>query len=70
MPIVKYYKPAPSLQWIIKQFETIKYDGKNQALTEKIIPRPDAAIVFHFKSIPQVVSPEDVSFPKNSTFCK
>lgn len=57
MPVVKFYKPETSLQWIVKQFETIRHDGLNQMLTDKFIPRPDTALVFHFKKIPKVISP-------------
>ena len=57
MPKVEFYKPAPSLQWIIKQFETIKYDRTSKVFSDIFIPRPDAALVFHFKNIPQVVVP-------------
>jgi AraC-like DNA-binding protein len=60
MPQVKFYKPDVSLQWIVKQFETIKHDEPNQILTDKFIPRPDAAIVFHFKNIPKIVAHIDV----------
>lgn len=56
-PAVKFYKPDTSLQWIVKQFETIRHDNPNQILTDKFIPRPDAAMVFHFKNIPKVIAP-------------
>jgi len=46
--------------WIVKQFESIRSDDSNQMLTDKFIPRPDAALVFHFKSIPKVVIPIEV----------
>jgi AraC-like DNA-binding protein len=61
MPTVKFYKPDASLQWIVKQFETIRHDHSSQILTDKFIPRPDAALVFHFKNIPKVITPVDVS---------
>ena len=57
MPVVKFYKPDVSLQWVVKQFETVSYDSSNQLLTDKFIPRPDAALVFHFKNIPKVIAP-------------
>ncbi|MBN2174885.1 MAG: AraC family transcriptional regulator [Bacteroidales bacterium] len=57
MPLVKFYKSDVSLQWIVKQFETIRHNEPNQILSDKFIPRPDAAIVFHFKSIPEIVMP-------------
>jgi AraC-like DNA-binding protein len=57
MPEVKFYTPDPSIQWIVKQFETIKYDSTDQVFTDKFIPRPDAALVFHFRDIPQLVAP-------------
>ena len=61
MPTVKYYKPVASIEWIVKQYETIRQDISFQILTDKFIPRPDAALVFHFKNIPKVVWPVDVS---------
>ncbi|MDZ7741240.1 MAG: helix-turn-helix domain-containing protein [Bacteroidota bacterium] len=61
MPEVKFYTPEVSLQWIVKQFETIKHKDQNKLLTDKFIPRPDAALVFHFKDIPQVVAPVHAS---------
>jgi AraC-like DNA-binding protein len=57
MLTVKFYKPEASVQWIVKQFETIRYDGLNTILTDKFIPRPDVAIVFHFKNIPKIIAP-------------
>jgi len=57
MPEVMFYKPEPSLEWIVKQFETIRHNIPDQILTDKFIPRPDAALVFHFKNIPQVITP-------------
>lgn len=59
-PTVKFYKPDPSIQWIVKQFESIRFFDSNQLLTDKFIPRPDAALVFHFKNIPRVIAPVQV----------
>jgi AraC-like DNA-binding protein len=66
MAAVNFYKPDASLQWIIKQFETIRYEGPDNILTDKFIPRPDAALVFHFRDIPKVIAPVDV--PLRSIF--
>ena len=66
MAEVNFYKPDASLQWIIKQFESIRHDGLDQILTDKFIPRPDAALVFHFKNIPKVIVP--VNVPLRSFF--
>lgn len=66
MPVVKFYKPDVSLQWVVKQFETVSYDSHGQLLTDKFIPRPDAALVFHFKNIPRVIAP--VKVPLRSYF--
>jgi AraC-like DNA-binding protein len=60
MAAVNFYKPDASLQWIIKQFETIRHEGPDHILTDKFIPRPDAALVFHFKNIPHVLAPVDI----------
>ncbi|MBU1368507.1 MAG: helix-turn-helix domain-containing protein, partial [Bacteroidetes bacterium] len=54
---VRFHRPDPALQWIVKQFESIRYDDSNQLLSDKFIPRPDAALVFHFKNIPEVIMP-------------
>ncbi len=59
MPEVKFYKPETSLQWIVTQFETIKYESLNQILSDKFIPRPDVALVFHFGNIPKMIMPDD-----------
>jgi hypothetical protein len=59
-PTVKFYKPDHSIQWIVKQFESIRYCDSNDLLTDKFIPRPDAALVFHFKNIPSVIAPVQV----------
>ncbi len=63
MPTVQFYKPDASLQWIVKQFETIRHDSSSRILTDKFIPRPDAALVFHFKNIPKVIMPVDIMLP-------
>jgi len=56
MPEVQFYKPENSITWIVKQFESVKYKG-NFTLTDKFIPRPDAAIIFHFDTRPSIVEP-------------
>jgi AraC-like DNA-binding protein len=57
---VKFYKPDNSVEWIVKQYESIRYCGSKQLLTDKFIPRPDAALVFHFKNIPRILAPVQV----------
>ncbi len=61
MPTVKFYKPDISIQWIVKQFETIRQDSSSPILTDKFIPRPDAALVFQFKNLPKVITPANTT---------
>ncbi len=63
-PTVKFYKPDVSIQWVVKQFESIRYCNSKKLLTDKFIPRPDAALVFNFKSIPYVATPAQVKLKR------
>lgn len=53
---VKYYKPDRHLSWLVSQFETIKTHEALE-LEDKFVPRTDVAFVFHFKSLPQLITP-------------
>lgn len=44
---IKYYKAENSIEWIVKQFESLRVSG-DSILIDKFIPRHDASIVFHF----------------------
>lgn len=60
MPEAMFFKPDVSLQWFVRQFETIRSGTICQPLDGHFIPRPDAAIVFHFKAIPTIIHPSSL----------
>ncbi len=62
LPEVKYYSPGADASWVVKKFEFIRYDSPN-VLTDKFVPREDAAIVFHFRNRPQMISPAKLTLP-------
>lgn len=63
MPIdVKYYIPGSSSGWLIRQVETIHYDGM-VSLNDRFVPRADVAFVFHFHDTPVILEPEPVRLP-------
>lgn len=55
LPEVKYYSPGEDASWLVKKYEFISYDSPN-LLTDKFVPREDAAIVFHFRDRPKIHS--------------
>lgn len=63
MPIdVKYYIPGSEAEWLIRQIETIHYDGMI-SLNDRFVPRADVAFVFHFLDTPFILGPEPVMLP-------
>ena len=60
LPKAVYYQPDNGIKWIVRKYETIKYNGPSQVFSDKFIPRPDIALVFNFKNIPQVLSHENI----------
>ena len=56
LPEANYYTPDADIAWLVRQFEFIRYDGSNE-LTDKFVPREDAAIVFNFRNLPRMASP-------------
>ncbi len=58
----RFYPPPPSLAFLVRQFETIKIPG-GLTFSDKFIPRPDAALVFHFKAKPKIIAPVALSLP-------
>lgn len=58
----RFYPPPPSLAFLVRQFETIKIPG-GLTFNDKFIPRPDAALVFHFKAKPRIIAPVALSLP-------
>ena len=56
---VQFYLPSSREQWLVRQYETIK-SKSTRLLTDRFIPRPDVALVFHFASIPQMMAPHPV----------
>jgi AraC-like DNA-binding protein len=53
---VQYYAPDQDISWIVKQFETIHFDGDGE-VTDKFIPREDISLVFHFNDPPTMTCP-------------
>ncbi len=49
---VETFKSKNRGSWLVNQFEVYRYDGL--PLADKIIPRPYAFIVFHFKDCPSI----------------
>ncbi|MDM8002133.1 MAG: helix-turn-helix domain-containing protein [Bacteroidota bacterium] len=62
LPEVKYFSPGADASWVVKKFEFIRYDSPN-VLTDKFVPREDAAIVFHFRNRPQMLAPAKLTLP-------
>jgi AraC-like DNA-binding protein len=62
LPEARYYRPADEVSWLVRQYEFISYRGE-QALTDKFVPRDDVSIVFHFGSLPRLISPVDRMLP-------
>lgn len=62
MAEVRFYPPPPALAFLVKQFETIKLPGGLE-FNDKFIPRPDAALVFHFKAKPRIIAPVALALP-------
>ena len=60
LPKATFYQPDNDIKWIVRKFETIKHDGPSQIFSDKFIPRPDIALVFNFKNIPQVLMQDDL----------
>ena len=59
---VRFYPPPPALAFLVRQFETVKIPG-GLAFNDKFIPRPDAALVFHFKAKPRITAPVVLNLP-------
>jgi len=62
LPEVKYYSPAANIAWLVRQYEFISY-GSPKRLTDKFVPRADAAIVFNFRSLPRMTTPVSQILP-------
>jgi len=62
IPDVRYFKPGNDISWLVKQFEAINYYS-NKGLTDKFVPRQDASLVFHFGTLPQMLSPVEQPLP-------
>ncbi len=61
-PEAEFFRPGNDISWLVKQFEAINYNV-SQKLTDKFVPREDAAIVFHFGNRPRMLSPVDQALP-------
>ncbi len=64
LPEVKYYPSNNDINWLVRKFETIKSNQKNIKLVDNFIPRPDVALVFNFKGIPEVLSPDNIQLKR------
>lgn len=59
---VNFYSPDESVSWLIKQFVHLTFDEGCEIL-DKFIPREDIALVFHFKTPPYMLKPEEGLLP-------
>jgi AraC-like DNA-binding protein len=59
---VSFYSPEKKYNWLIKQYQVIRFDGKTKVL-DKFIPRTDISLVFHFNSPPLMLKPEQGLLP-------
>ena len=55
---VKIHESSAENDWLVRQFEILKFADAN--LEEKFIPRPDISIVFHFKDQPLISSEKKI----------
>jgi len=62
VPEVEFYMPGKNISWLVNKFETVNYNVSHK-LTDKFVPRQDAAIVFHFGRRPRMLSPVDQILP-------
>jgi len=62
LPNVRYYSPGADSSWVVRKYEFIRYNSPN-VLTDKFVPREDAAIVFHFRDRPQILTPLNQTLP-------
>jgi AraC-like DNA-binding protein len=62
LPDVQYYSPGADASWLVRKYEFIRYDSPN-TLTDKFVPREDAAIVFHFRNLPHIFTTRCQTLP-------
>jgi len=60
MPEADFYKADTAISWMVRKFEAIRSEYSALSHTDNFIPRPDVALVFNFKGIPEVLSPESI----------
>jgi AraC-like DNA-binding protein len=58
-----YALPSGDVQWLVKQFEEIRFAG-GADLLDKFIPRADVSLVFHFGHPPLMLQPVAASLPR------
>lgn len=63
IPDVRYFKPGNDISWLVKQFEAINFYSK-KGVADKFVPRQDASLVFHFGSLPLMMSPAEHQLPR------
>ena len=59
---VSFKNPGKNLEWLVKQFLFISFDGKSEVL-DKFIPRDDISLVFHFNTPPYMLKPVEGLLP-------
>jgi AraC-like DNA-binding protein len=59
---VSFKNPGKKLEWLVKQFQVIKFDGISEVL-DKFIPRDDISLVFHFNTPPFMLKPVEGQLP-------
>ncbi len=62
MPEVRFYNPDAVTSWVVKKYEFIRYNSTSE-LTDKFVPREDAALVFHFRNLPKMLTPAARTLP-------
>lgn len=53
MPEVEFFDKNKNNEWLIRQFETYRFNGLS--LSDKFIPCPYISLLFHFKECPYIV---------------
>lgn len=61
--VVSFHNPGSGIDWLVRRFEFINYDGEKEIL-DKFVPREDVAIVFHFADCPVIVKPPAGYLPR------
>lgn len=60
---VSFHNPGSGIDWLVRRFEFINYDGEKEIL-DKFVPREHIAIVFHFADCPIILKPPAGPLPR------